>query len=178
MEWRRLTPEGEWRLFVEGCPDPRASTILALGSSIHVKEGLDNAVNALAATLEDGRYVGGGGAFEVEVAKRLREYARETGSKEQLAINAFAECVESVPMAIASNAGMNWLDVSARLNAEHAAGEIWYGIDAIARRVVDVKKAGLLDPLKVKMQAINSATEAALMILRIDEVIRNKKVGT
>lgn len=174
VEWRRLTPEAEWRLFVEGCTNPQACTILALGSSVHVKDALDDAMSATAAIVEDGRYVGGGGAFEMGAARRLRQYARKVGRIEQMAIEAFAESLEAIPKAIASNAGMNWLDVLPELRAGHSGAELWYGIDALERRLTDTRKVGILDPFEVKIHAINSAVEATRLIFRVDRLIKAK----
>lgn len=174
VEWRKLTPGGEWRLFIEGCRDPRATTLLILGSSVHVKDAIHNAINATAAVVEDGRYIGGGGAFELELASKLRRLAKGVGQRERLAIEAFADALEEIPKVIAKNAGMRWLDVLLELRSKHVRGERWCGVDAIDPRIVNVREAGILDPLRIKINALSSGVEMANLVLRVDREARAK----
>ncbi|MHC1579313.1 MAG: TCP-1/cpn60 chaperonin family protein, partial [Candidatus Alkanophagales archaeon] len=121
-------------------------------------------------------YVAGGGAPETEVALRLREYAATVGGREQLAIEAFARAVEIIPRSLAENAGLDPIDMVVALRAAHERGEKNAGLDVFEGKVVDMKEAGVLEPLRVKTQALSSATEAAVMILRIDDVIAAAKL--
>jgi chaperonin GroEL (HSP60 family) len=128
--------------------------------------------------LEDGKIVAGGGAPEAELAKRLREYAVKVGGREQLAIEAFAESLETIPTTLAENAGFDPIDVLVELRSKHErAGSPWFGIDVFSGDVKDMRKLNVLEPLRVKQQVIKSASEAASMILRIDDVIASKGVG-
>lgn len=175
VEWRKLTAEGEWVLFVRGREEGRASTILLRGCSIHVKDAVDDAIRAVSAAIEDGRYVGGGGAVEVELAEKLREYAREVRGVESLVFEAFAESLEAIPRALASNAGMKWHTVGPKVKAMHAKGMVNAGLNVLTGEVVDdVLEENIVEPFKVKMLALVSAVEAATTILKIDKVIYAK----
>ncbi|MDF2954508.1 thermosome subunit beta [Candidatus Alkanophaga liquidiphilum] len=171
---------GEEMIFIEGCKDPRAVSILLRGGTEHVvdelERGLNDAIRVAAAALEDRKYVAGGGAPETEVALRLREYAATVGGREQLAIEAFARAVEIIPRSLAENAGLDPIDMVVALRAAHERGEKYAGLDVFEGKVVDMKEAGVLEPLRVKTQALSSATEAAVMILRIDDVIAAAKL--
>jgi len=171
---------GEEMIFIEGCKNPRAVSILLRGGTEHVvdelERGLNDAIRAVATALEDRKYVAGGGAPETEVALRLREYAATVGGREQLAIEAFARAVEIIPRSLAENAGLDPIDMVVALRAAHERGEKNAGLDVFEGKVVDMKEAGVLEPLRVKTQALSSATEAAVMILRIDDVIAAAKL--
>ncbi|MEM3421740.1 MAG: thermosome subunit beta [Candidatus Hadarchaeum sp.] len=166
--------------FVEGCKDPKAVSLLIRGGTEHVVDEVERAVHdaicVVGAAIEDGKYVVGGGAPEVELAKRLREYSETVGGREALAINAFANAVESIPRTLAENAGIDSIDILVELRAKHEKPDgKYYGIDAYKGKVVDMNKEGILEPLRSKTQAIKSASEAAIMILRIDDVIAASK---
>jgi len=166
---------------VRDCEDPKSVTLLVRGGTEHVVEevyrAVEDALGAVASALESGKVVAGGGAAEEEVARELRRYAEKVGGREQLAINAFANAVESIAKSLAENAGMDPIDTLVELRARHDKGEVTAGVDVINNKIQDMEKQGVIEPLKVKTQAIKSAAEAAEMILRIDDVIAAKKVG-
>jgi chaperonin GroEL (HSP60 family) len=169
---------GEEMIFVRECKDPKAVSILVRGGTEHVvdeaKRAMDDAVLGVASAIEMGKMVYGGGAAEIEVARKLREYASSVGGREQLAINAFAEAVEIVPRTLAESTGRDPIDLLVELRAQHDKGSTHTGVDVMDGRVVDMKKMGVVEPLKIKTQAIKSASEAAEMILRIDDIIQSK----
>lgn len=177
VEERKIA--GEAMVFVQECKDPKSVTIFVRGGTEHVvsevERAIKDSIGAVASSLEDGKYVTGGGSIEIELAKRLREFATKVGGREQLAIEAFAEALESIPVALAENGGLDAIDVLVELRAKHAEkGNESYGVDVINGKVADMKKIGVLEPTKVKRQAIASATEAARLILRIDDIISGK----
>jgi len=177
VEERKIA--GEAMVFVQECKDPKSVTIFVRGGTEHVvsevERAIKDSIGAVASSLEDGKYVTGGGSIEIELAKRLREFATKVGGREQLAIEAFAEALESIPVALAENGGMDAIDVLVELRAKHSEkGNESYGVDVINGKVADMKKIGVLEPTKVKRQAIASATEAARLILRIDDIISGK----
>ncbi len=169
---------GESMIFVRDCKDPKAVSILVRGGTEHVvdeaKRAMDDAVLGVAGALELGKVVYGGGAAEIEIARRLREYAETIGGREQLAINVFAEAVEIVPRTLAESTGTDPIDILVELRAQHDKGNIFAGVDVINAKVADMKKNNVVEPLKIKTQALKSASEAAEMILRIDDVITSK----
>ncbi|ADL58262.1 TCP-1/cpn60 chaperonin family protein [Methanothermobacter marburgensis] len=163
--------------FVENCKDPKAISIILRGSTKHVAEemerALEDAIGVVASTIEDGEVVAGGGAPEVEIARKLREYADTISGREQLAVSAFADALEIVPKTLAENAGLDSIDVLVDLRAAHEESP-YMGLDVFEGSVVDMKEEGVLEPQRVKKQAIQSAAEAAEMILRIDDMIAAK----
>lgn len=166
--------------FVRDCKNPRAMGILIRGGSEHVVDEVERAVHdaicVVAAAIEDGKIVYGGGAPEVEVAKLLRDYSQKVGGKEALAIVAFANAIEVIPKTLAENAGMDAVDVIVDLRAKHEKPDgRWVGVDVYGARTADMKELGVIEPLRMKIQAIKSASEAAIMILRIDDVIAAAK---
>ncbi|MEM2925013.1 MAG: thermosome subunit alpha [Methanocellales archaeon] len=170
----------EEMIFVEQCKNPKAVTIILRGGSEHVVDELERGVNdglrVVEAAIEDGKLVAGGGAAEVEVALRLREYAATVGGREQLAIEAFADAIEVIPKTLAENAGLDPIDTIVDLRAEHEKGNKYAGLNVYTGKVIDMLKEGVVEPLRVKTQAIHSASEAATMILRIDDVIAAGKL--
>ncbi len=168
----------EKMVFVRGCKNPKAVTILIRGGTEHVVEeisrGVEDAVRVVAAALEDGKVLPGAGAPEIEVSLRVKDWAPSLGGREQLAAEAFAEAMEIIPKSLAENAGIDPIDVLVELKAKHEKGEKYTGVDIETGKVSDMLKEGVLEPLKVKTQAIKSATEAAIMILRIDDIISAK----
>ncbi len=166
--------------FVRDCKNPRAMGILIRGGSEHVVDEVERAVHdavcVVAAAIEDGKVVYGGGAPEVEVAKLLRDYSQKVGGKEALAIDAFANALEIIPKTLAENAGMDAIDIIVELRARHEKEDgKWMGVDVYEGKTADMKKLGVVEPLRTKLQAIKSASEAAIMILRIDDVIAAAK---
>ena len=168
-------------LYVRDAKNPKAVTIVIRGGTEHVVDEADRSLHdalcVVRNALEDGKIVAGGGAPEAELAKRLREYAVKAGGREQLAIEAFAESLEAVPTTLAENAGFDPIDVLVELRSKHErAGSPWFGIDVFTGDVKDMRKLNIIEPLRVKQQVIKSASEAASMILRIDDVIASKGV--
>jgi thermosome len=172
---------GDEMTFVEGCKDPKAVSLLVRGGTEHVVDEVERAVHdgicVVSAAIEDGKMVAGGGAPEVELARQLREYAETVGGREALAINAFADAMEIIPRTLAENAGLDPIDILVQLRAAHekANGEV-VGLDVFSGKITDTSKLGIVEPLRVKTQAIKSASEAAEMILRIDDVIAAGKL--
>ncbi len=174
VEERKIADEK--LIFVENCKNPRSVAILIRGGLEKFVEeaerALKDALSSVARAIEWGRYVPGGGAIEVELAKRLREYAAKVGGKEQLAIEAFASALEAIPRTLAENGGHDPIDVMMALRAEHEKeGNYYVGVDVYTGKPVDMLKMGVIEPLAVKATALKAATEAAAMILRIDDVI-------
>ena len=167
--------------FVEQCTNPKSVSIILRGGTEHVVAELERAVNdalrVVGVVMEDRHLVPGGGASEVELALRLREYAATVGGREQLAIEAFAEAMEIVPKTLAENAGLDQIDSLVALRSAHESGKKSAGLDMDKGKPVNMLDLGVVEPLRVKTQAIQSAAEAAVMILRIDDVIASKKSG-
>ena len=166
---------GDQMTFIRDCRDPKAVTILVRGSTEHVVDEVDrsveDAVGAVSSAIEVGKVVYGAGSPEAELAKRLKSFAEGFSGREQLAIMSFAEAMEVIPRALAENAGMDPIDTLVGLRAAHDQGRLYFGVLVDDGGVGDALKAGVVEPLKVKTQAIKSAAEAAEMILRIDDVI-------
>ena len=170
-------------VFIEGCKDPKSVSIL-------IRAGLERMVDEAERTMNDAlmvvadlfkknKVVVGGGAVEAEVAKELRHYAVKIGGREQLAVEAFAESLEIIPNTLAENAGLEKIDIMVELRAAHEKpkGHLM-GVDVFTGKVANMQKMGVIEPLSVKEQAIKSASEAASMILRIDDVISSSKPKT
>ncbi|NHW23634.1 MAG: thermosome subunit, partial [Archaeoglobales archaeon] len=168
----------EKMVFIEGCKNPKAVTILVRGGTEHVVEeiarGIEDAIRVVACAIEDGKVVAGAGAPEMELSLRLKQWAPSVGGREQLAIEAFASALEVIPRTLAENAGIDPIDVIVNLKSAHEKGQKYAGVDVDTGKVVDMKKRGVIEPLRVKTQAIQSATEVAVMILRVDDVIAAK----
>ena len=165
--------------FVEGSKNPKAVTILVRGGSERLVDEAERAIHDALCVVRDvvldPRVVGGGGAPEAEVARRLREHAQKLSGKEQLAVIAFGEALETLPTALAENAGMDPIDILVQLRVAHEKGQLWAGVDVNESKVADLKEKGIIEPLGVKVQVIKSAAEAAGMILKIDDVIAAAK---
>jgi thermosome len=173
---------GEDKLtFVEGCKNPKAVSVLIRGGLMRVvdeaERTLHDALSVVADVIEDGRIVAGGGAPELEAAKHLRDYASSVGGREQLAIEAFADSLETVPRTLAENGGLDPIDILVELRSLHEKGEVWAGVNVLEGKTANMKNAGVVEPLAVKVQAIKSATEATSMILRIDDVIASARTA-
>ena len=167
--------------FVEQCENPKSVSIILRGGTEHVVDELDRAMNdalrVVGVVVEDKMLVPGAGAPEIELAARLREYAATVGGREQLAIEAFADAMEIIPKTLAENAGMDQIDSLVALRSEHEKGAKFAGLNVDTGKPEDMLQAGVVEPLRVKTQAISSAAEAAVMILRIDDVIASKSGG-
>ncbi|MEM3038087.1 MAG: thermosome subunit beta [Thermoplasmata archaeon] len=172
---------GDQMTFVTGCKNPKAVSVLIRGGTEHVvdeiERSLDDAISVVGLALEDGMLVTGGGSTATEIALRLREYAASVGGREQIAIDAFADAMEIIPTTLAENAGLDPIDVLIELRKAHKDGKKRAGINVFTGKVVDMEKEKVLEPIRVGKQAINSATDAAVMILRIDDVIAAKGGG-
>lgn len=178
VEERKIA--GEAYTFVMKCKNPKAVTIFIRGGTEHVvdeiERAVDDAIGNMKAVIETRQVVAGGGAPESEVAKELRKYAEKLSGREQLAVRAFADALEIIPRTLAENAGLDPIDIMAELRAQHEQGKIWSGVNVNEGKVSDMLKQEVIEPLKIKVQAIKSAAEAAIMILRIDDVIAAGKV--
>ncbi|MFW9794175.1 MAG: thermosome subunit beta [Candidatus Thorarchaeota archaeon] len=166
-------------VYVKDCKDPKAVSIVIRGGTEHVVDEADRALHdalcVVRNVVEDSTYVAGGGSTEVEIAKQLETYANKVGGREQLAIEAFAEALRVVPKTLTENGGHDPIDIIADLNKDHSKETgTWYGVDVLKGKTADMMKAGVIEPARVKSQAIRSAAEAAQMILRIDDVIAAK----
>ncbi len=161
--------------YVEGCDNPKAVSILVRGGTEHVIDEVERAINDglgdIASVLKSGKIVAGAGATEIELAKRLREFGNKLSGREQLAVEEFAKALETIPSTLAENAGLDPIDVVAELKSRHDKGEKYAGINLLTNRIENVLEAGVIEPLKTKLQAISSASEVAMMILRIDDVL-------
>ena len=162
--------------YIRECKNAKAVTLLLRGSTQHVVDETERAVmdalGGISTSLKDGKVVAGAAAAEVEVARNLRIYANSLMGKEQLAVLAYADAIEIIPRTLAENAGLDPVDLLTDLKSKHEVkGGKWQGVDVFNGKVIDAWKAGIVEPLKIKTQAIKSATEVAEMILRIDDVI-------
>ena len=168
--------------FIEGCKHPRAVTILIRGGTERIvdeaERSIHDALCVVRDIVEEPKIVAGGGAPELEVSRMLKKYAETLPGREQLAVRGFAEALESIPMTLTENAGLDPIDVLSELRARHEKGETWAGIEVISGKVQDMSKAGVYEPLAVKKQIIKSGTEAASMLLKIDDVIAAGKMRT
>jgi thermosome len=177
VEEKKLS--GDEMIFVSECKNPKAVSIIIRGGSEHVidelERGMHDALMVVSDVIKDKKIVAGGGAPETELSLQLRRYASTVGGRIQLAIEAFASAVEIVPRSLAENAGLDPIDMLVAIRAAHEAGKRTFGLDVFEGKPVDMLKAGVVEPLRVKTQAIMSAAEAAVMILRIDDVIASSK---
>ena len=169
---------GESMIFVEGCKNPKAVTILIRGGTEHVidevERALEDAIKVVKDVMEDGYVLPAGGAGEIELSIRLDEYAKQVGGKEALAVEAFAEALKIIPKTLAENAGLDTVEMLVKVISEHKNRGKSIGIDVFEGEPADMMEKGIIEPLRVKKQAIKSASEAAIMILRIDDVIAAK----
>ena len=161
--------------YITECKNPKAVTLLIRGGTEHVtneiERAMTDAIGDVAASLKDGMVVAGAGAPEIELAMGLRKYAETLSGREQLAVEAFADAMEVIPRTLIENAGLDPIDAMTDLKAAHSKKQKWAGIDVFSGKVMDAWKRGVLEPLKIKTQAVSSAAEVATMILRIDDEI-------
>jgi len=166
--------------FIEGCKNPKSVAILIRGGTERIVAEAERSVHDALCVARDvvrePKIVAGGGAPELEVAKVLKEYAETLPGREQLAVMGYAEALESVPSTLSENAGLDPIDIISELRARHEKGEVWAGIEVHDGKVKNMEKAGVFEPLAVKKQIIKSATEAATMILKIDDIIAAGKM--
>ncbi|QIB76363.1 thermosome subunit [Halogeometricum borinquense] len=178
----RRDEEGEL-FYVEGLGDKtHGVTMLLRGSTDHVvdelERGVEDALDVVATTVSDGRVLAGGGAIEVELASRLRNYADSVSGREQLAVEAFADALELVPRVLAENAGLDSIDTLVDLRAAHEEGDVRAGLNVFTGNVEDTFEAGIVEPAHAKEQAISSAQEAANLVLKIDDIIAAGDLST
>lgn len=179
VEERRVGDEK--MVFVEQCKNPKAVSILIRGGFERLvdeaERNLDDALSVVADVVEEPFILPAGGAPEVEAARAVRAFATKIGGREQYAIEAFANALESIPKALAENAGLDAVDILTELRHKHEQADGWkYGLDVYQAKVVDMTSLGLIEPLSVKVNAFKVAVEAASMILRIDEIIAASKL--
>jgi len=169
-------------IFIEGCKNPRSVAILIRGGTERFLDEAERSVHDALCVVRDvvqePKILAGGGSPEMEIARTLRGYAGSLPGREQLAVQSFAEAVESVPLTLGENAGLDPIDILTELRARHEKGEKWAGVDVFVGKIEDMWKLGVYEPLAVKKQIIKSATEAATMLLRIDDVIAAGKMKT
>ncbi|MEM2110963.1 MAG: thermosome subunit beta [Candidatus Bathyarchaeia archaeon] len=162
-------------VFIEGCKNPRSVAILIRGGTERIVEEAERSIHdalfVVRDVVQEPKIVAGGGAPEEEVARALREYAETLPGREQLAVHMFAEAVEIVPITLGENAGLDPIDIISEIRAQHEKGKLWTGVNVFSGKVEDMEKLNIYEPLAVKKQIIKSATEAASMILKIDDVI-------
>nr|WP_299234259.1 thermosome subunit beta [Natronomonas sp.] len=175
--------ESEELFYVEGTgEDSHGVTLLLRGSTDHVvdelERGIGDALEVVAQTVSDGRVLAGGGAVEVEVARRVRDYADSVSGREQLAVEAFADALELVPRVLAGNAGLDSIDTLVDLRSAHDDGDETAGLNVFTGEVVDTFEAGVVEPAHAKRQGISSATEAANLVLKIDDIIAAGDLST
>jgi thermosome len=177
VEERKIS--GEEMIYVSECKDPKAVSIIVKGGTEHVVDELERAIHdalmVVSVVIEGKKIVAGGGAPETELSLQLRRYASQEGGRVQLAIEAFGAALEIIPRSLAENAGLDGIDMLVAIRAAHEAGKKNFGLDVYEGKPVDMLKAGVVEPLRVKTQAISSAAEAAVMILRIDDIIASSK---
>ncbi|WP_128477214.1 thermosome subunit beta [Halorussus pelagicus] len=173
--------EGDELFYVEG-ENSHGVTLLLRGSTDHVvdelERGVTDALDVVAQTVSDGRVVAGGGAIEVEVASRLRDFADSVSGREQLAVEAFADSLELVPRVLAENAGLDSIDTLVDLRSAHENGDERAGLNVHSGDIVDTLDAGVVEPAHAKEQGVSSATEAANLVLKIDDIISAGDLST
>jgi thermosome len=162
-------------LYITECSNPRAVSILIRGGTEHVldstERALEDALRVVGVAIEDEKLVAGAGSAEIELALRLNEYASTLKGREQLAVIKFAKAMEVIPRTLAENAGLDPIDMIAELRSEHEKGNKDSGLNVFEGKVENMWENSVIEPLRIKTQAISSATEAAIMILRIDDVL-------
>ncbi|MFP8891106.1 thermosome subunit beta [Natrialbaceae archaeon A-CW2] len=177
-----VTRDDADELFYVTGEDSHGVTLLLRGSTEHVvdelERGVNDALDVVAQTVSDGRVLAGGGAIEVELASRLRDYADSVSGREQLAVEAFADSLELVPRVLAENAGLDSIDTLVDLRAAHDDGQIRAGLNVFSGDVEDTFEAGVVEPAHAKEQAVTSATEAANLVLKIDDIISAGDLST
>jgi archaeal chaperonin len=165
--------------FVTGCKNPKSVSIILRGSTEHITDELEramhDALSVVGVALEDGKVVAGGGAVPIDIAMHLREYAPSIGGREQMAIEAFAEALEVIPKTLAENAGMDPVDVVIGLRNEHSKGNKYHGINLHTGNIINTLNSSIIEPYRVPYSEIEASSEAASMILRIDDIIASKK---
>ena len=171
--------QGEEKMtYVQGCNNPKALTILIHGGSEHVMDEMERAIKDglgdVASVIKDKKVVAGAGAIEMELSKKLREFSNSLPGREQLAVREFADALEFIPLTLSENAGLDPIDILTELKSRHDQDDTHAGINIFTNKVENVFNQGIIEPTKIKMQAISSSSEVAIMILRIDDVLASK----
>ena len=170
--------EDEYYTFITGCKDPKTVSILIRGGTNHVTDEVERSLvdawSVVKVSIEDGMIVTGGGSTAMEIAMNLRDYAQTVGGREQIAIEAFASAMEVIPTTLAENAGLDPINITIEMRKQHKAGKVNAGLNPFTGKVEDMLKLDVIEPYRIGKQAINSATDAAVMILRIDDVIASR----
>ncbi len=170
--------EDEEMTFVTGVKEPKTVSVLVRGGTNHVADEVERSLvdawSVVKVAIEDGMMVTGGGSTAMEIAMQLRDYAASVGGREQIAIEAFASAMETIPSTLAENAGLDPIDILIQMRKQHKAGKVYDGLNPYTGKVEDMLKLNVIEPYRIGKQAINSATDAAVMILRIDDVIASK----
>ncbi len=165
--------------YIQGCRNPKALTILIHGGSEHVMDEVERAVKDglgdVAAVIKDKKIVAGAGAIEIELSRLLQNFSQSLSGREQLAVQEFARALEFIPLTLAENAGLDPIDIITELKALHDNGQAYAGINIFNNKVENVLEKGIIEPITIKKQALSSATEVAVMILRIDDVLASKQ---
>ncbi len=165
--------------YIRDCKNPKAVTLLIRGGTAHVvdeiERAMQDAIGDIISAIKVGKVVAGAGSVEIELAKELRKFSNSLSGREQLAAEAFATSLEIIPRTLAENAGLDPIDALTDLKAQHDKNKKWAGLDVFTGKVVDAWNAGVIEPLKIKTQAVKSATEVTELILRIDDVIAGSK---
>ncbi len=167
--------------FVTECKNPKAVSLMIRGTTEHVvdelERGIHDALSVVKVALEDGKMTVGAGAAATEISMALRDYATTVGGREQMAIEAFANAIEVIPKTLAENAGLDPIDMMLEIRSAHKKGKKNAGINVFTGKIDDMLKNNVIEPLRVSMQEIEASSEAATMILRIDDVIASKGTG-
>jgi thermosome len=166
-------------IFVEGCKNPKAVSILIRGGTERIVDEAERSIHDALCVVKDvvqePKIVAGGGAPEIETARLLREFAEKLAGRERLAVVAFADALEVIPITLAENSGMDPIDAISEMRSEHAKGKKWVGINGYTNKVADLSLINVYEPMVVKAQSIKSATEAATLLLKIDDIIAISK---
>ena len=170
--------EDEEMTFITGVKEPKTVSVLVRGGTNHVADEVERSLvdawSVVKVAIEDGMMVTGGGSTAMEIAMQLRDYAQTIGGREQIAIEAFASALESIPSTLAENAGLDSINIVIEMRKQHKEGKVYAGLNPYTGKVEDMKALNVIEPYRIGKQAINSATDAAVMILRIDDVIASK----
>ena len=170
--------EDEEMTFITGVKEPKTVSVLVRGGTNHVADEVERSLvdawSVVKVAIEDGMMVTGGGSTAMEIAMQLRDYAQTIGGREQIAIEAFASALESIPSTLAENAGLDPINIVIEMRKQHKEGKVYAGLNPYTGKVEDMKALNVIEPYRIGKQAINSATDAAVMILRIDDVIASR----
>ncbi len=177
VEERKIS--GDKMLFIEQCKNPHAVSIVIRGGTEHVvdevERSLHDVLRVVGSIIEDGKAVAGGGSVETELALKIRDYGASLKGREQLAVEKFAEAMEIIPRTLAENSGLDPIDKLVALKAAHERGEKNAGLNVYTGKIVDMRANNVIEPLRTKRQSVRSAVDAAILILKIDDVIASKK---